>query len=103
VTELDSLMTAGLSDMMAGAGSVTASIGGTTVTGMYTPGEKSGELGIGGLVTPAPAEFVYSATAASAPAQLKTITVANATKRVMSTQEDGGLITVTLGDPDDVR
>jgi hypothetical protein len=103
VTELDSLMTAGLSDMMAGAGSVTASIGGTTVTGIYTPGEKSGELGIGGLVTPAPAEFVYPATAASAPAQLKTITVANATKRVMSTQEDGGLITVTLGDPDDVR
>jgi hypothetical protein len=96
-------MTAGLSDMMAGAGSVTASIGGTTVTGIYTPGEKSGELGIGGLVTPAPAEFVYPATAASAPAQLKTITVANASKRVMSTQEDGGLITVTLGDPDDVR
>ena len=103
MTELDSLMTAGLTDMMAGAGSVTASIGGTTVTGIYTPGEKSGELGIGGLVTPAPAEFVYPATAASAPAQLKTITVANAAKRVMSTQEDGGLITVTLGDPDDVR
>jgi hypothetical protein len=96
-------MTAGLSDMIAGAGSVTASIGGTTVTGMYTPGEKSGELGMGGLVTPAPAEFVYPATAASAPAMLKTITVANAAKRVMSTQEDGGLITVTLGDPDDVR
>ena len=96
-------MTAGLSDMMAGAGSVTASIGGTVVTGIYTPGEKSGELGLGGLVTPAPAEFVYPATAASAPAMLKTITVANASKRVMSTQEDGGLVTVTLGDPEDVR
>ena len=103
MTELETLMTSGLSDMMAGSVSVTASIGGTTVTGMYTPGEKSGELGMGGLVTPAPAEFVYPATAASAPAMLKTITVANATKRVMSTQEDGGLITVTLGDPDDVR
>ena len=103
MTELDTLMTAGLTDMIAGAGSVTASIGGTTVTGIYTAGEKSGELGMGGLVTPAPAEFVYPATAASAPAMLKTITVANAAKRVMSTQEDGGLITVTLGDPDDVR
>jgi hypothetical protein len=103
VTELDTLMTAGLSDMIAGAGSVTASIGGTTVTGMFTPGEKSGELGMGGLVTPAPAEFVYPATAASAPSLLGTITVDNTTKRVMSTQDDGGLITVTLGDPDDVR
>ena len=103
MTELDTLMTAGLTDMMAGAGSVTASIGGTTVTGMYTPGEKSGELGMGGLVTPAPAEFVYPATAASAPSLLGTITVANATKRVMSTQEDGGLITITLGNPEDVR
>ena len=103
MTELHSLMAAGLSEMIEAAGSVTASIGGTTVTGMYTPGEKGGELGMGGLVTPAPAEFVYLATVASAPTTLKTITVANITKRVMSTQEDGGLITVTLADPDDVR
>jgi hypothetical protein len=34
---------------------------------------------------------------------LGTITVANASKRVMSTQEDGGLITITLGNPEDVR
>jgi len=96
-------MTSGLSDMMAGSGSVTASIGGTVVTGIYAPGEKSGDLGMGGLVTPSPAEFVYEATAASAPALLGTITVANATKRVMSYQEDGGLISVALADPDDVR
>ena len=103
MTELETLMTAGLSDMMTGAGSVTASIGGTTVTGMFTPGEKQGELGLGGLVTPTPAEFVYPATAASAPALLGTITVAHAVRRVLSTQEDGGLITVTLGEKDDVR
>lgn len=103
MTELHSLMAAGLSEMIEAAGATTASIGGTTVTGMYTPGEKSGELGMGGLVTPSPAEFVYPATAASAPAMLKTITVAGAIKRVISTQEDGGLIAVTLGDPDDVR
>ena len=96
-------MTSGLSDMMAGSGSVTASIGGTVVTGIYAPGEKSGDLGMGGLVTPAPAEFVYLATAASAPALLKTITVAGQSKRVISYQEEGGLISVTLSDPDDVR
>ena len=103
MTELETLMTAGLSDMMSGAGSVTASIGGNTVTGIYTPGEKSGDLGIGGLVTPTPAEFVYPATAASAPVPLSAVTVANVVRRVMSTQEDGGLITVTLGEKDDVR
>lgn len=103
MTELHSLMAAGLSEMIEAAGATTAFIGGTTVTGVYTPGEKTGELGMGGLVTPSPAEFVYPATAASAPDLLGTITVANATKRVMSTQEDGGLITVTLGNPEDVR
>lgn len=103
MTELDTLMTAGLSDMMAGAGSVTASIGGTTVTGIYTPGEKSGDLGMGGLVTPTPAEFVYPASAASAPASLSTVTVGHVARRVLSTQEDGGLISVSLTDKDDVR
>lgn len=103
MTELETLMTTGLSDMITGAGSVTASMGGTTVTGMFTPGEKQGELGLGGLVTPTPAEFVYPASAASAPSLLSTVTVDHVVRRVISTQEDGGLITVTLAERDDVR
>jgi hypothetical protein len=103
VTELDSLMTQGLTEAMTGAGSVTAAIGGTTVTGMYAPGEQTSQLGVGGLVNPAPADFTYLASAASAPAALSVVTVAHVRRRVASTQADGGLITVTLEDLEDVR
>ncbi len=58
---------------------------------------------MGGLVTPAPAEFVDPASAASAPAALSTVTVAHVARRVLSTQEDGALISVSLTDKDDVR
>lgn len=103
MTELHSLMAAGLTEMIDAAGATTASINGEIVSGIYTSGERSGDLGLGGLVTPSPAEFVYPASAASAPALLKTIIVAGQPRRVLSYQEDGGLISVTLGDPDDVR
>ena len=37
----------GIGDMVAGAGSATCTIGTTAVTGIYSPGEKTAELGMG--------------------------------------------------------
>ena len=103
MSDLESLIRSGIADMIEGAGSVTAGIGTKTVTGIYAPGEKTGELGMGGLVNPAPAEFVYLATAASAPALLTTVTVSNERKRVLGVTQDAGMISLSLGDPEDVR
>ena len=103
MSDLESLVRSGISDMIEGAGSVTAGIGGKTVTGIYAPGEKTGELGMGGLVNPAPAEFVYLATAASAPSLLTVVTVSGERKRVLGVTQDAGMISITLGDPEDVR
>lgn len=103
MSDLESLIRSGIADMIEGAGSVTAGIGTKTVTGIYAPGEKTGELGMGGLVNPAPAEFVYLATAASAPALLTTVTVSGERKRVLGVTQDAGMISLSLGDPEDVR
>ena len=103
MSDFESLVRSGISDMIEGAGSVTAGIGTKTVTGIYAPGEKTGELGMGGLVNPAPAEFVYLATAASAPALLTTVTVSGERKRVLGVTQDAGMISLSLGDPEDVR
>lgn len=93
----------GIGDMVTGCGSTTCTIGTTAVTGLYAPGEKTGELGMGGLVNPAPAEFVYLATAASAPSLLTAVTVAGERKRVLGVTQDAGMISLSLGDPEDVR
>lgn len=93
----------GLGDMVAGCGSATCTIGASAVTGLYAPGEKTGELGMGGLVNPAPAEFVYLATAASAPSLLTVVTVSGERKRVLGVTQDAGMISLSLGDPEDVR
>jgi hypothetical protein len=103
VTELEQIMRDGIEDMVAGAGSATCTIGSTAVTGIYSPGEKTAELGMGGLVNPAPAEFVYIAAAASAPSLLGVVTVSGTRKRVLGVTEDAGMISLTLGDPEDVR
>lgn len=103
MSDLESLIRSGIADMIEGAGSATAGIGTKTVTGIYAPGEKTGELGMGGLVNPAPAEFVYLATAASAPSLLTTVTVSGERKRVLGVTQDAGMISLSLGDPEDVR
>ena len=103
MSDFESLVRSGISDMIEGAGSVTAGIAGKTVTGIYAPGEKTGELGMGGLVNPAPAEFVYLATAASAPSLLTVVTVSGERKRVLGVTQDAGMISLSLGDPEDVR
>ncbi|NCY22405.1 hypothetical protein EBX31_10695 [bacterium] len=59
-------MTSGLSEAIA-ASPVTASIGGTVVTGFYTPNEQSGQLGYGGMIEPQGSEFVYLTADVSAP------------------------------------
>lgn len=90
--------------MAHGAGATVATFSASvTVAGIYAPGERGGELGMGGLVNPAPAEFVYLASVASAPALLTTVTVSNERKRVLGVTQDAGMISLTLGDPDDVR
>lgn len=103
MTELESIMQAGIGDMVAGAGVSTCTIGVTVVTGVYSPGEKSAELGIGGMVNPSPAEFVYQSSAASAPSLLSVVVVSGEKKRVMGVTEDSGLTSITLADPEDVR
>lgn len=103
MSDLESLIRSGISDMIEGAGSTTCTIGSTAVTGLYSPGEKTGELGMGGLVSPAPAEFVYLATAASAPSLLTVVTVSGDRKRVLGVTQDAGMISLSLGDPEDVR
>ena len=102
MTELEQLITSGLSDAIAAA-PVTASIGGIAVAGIYSPNEQTGQLGYGGLVEPQASEFVYLASAASAPVLLTVVTVAGARKRVIGINNDGGTISLALATPEDVR
>lgn len=104
MSDLESLIRSGIADMIEGAGSTVATFSGSiAVTGIYAPGEKTGELGMGGLVSPAPAEFVYLATSASAPTLLTTVTVSGERKRVLGVTQDAGMISLSLGDPEDAR
>ena len=102
MTELEILMTSGLSEAIA-ASPVTASIGGTVVTGFYTPNEQTGQLGYGGMVDPQGSEFVYVTADVTAPAMMTIITVAGARKRVTEINTDGGMTSLTLVTPEDVR
>ena len=102
MTELESLVSSALSEVIAAA-PTTATIGGTAVTGLYNPGDRAGELGMGGLVQPQSGDFTYPASAVSAPSLLTVISVGGANRRVMSIQEDSGMVTLSLGDPEDVR
>lgn len=95
-------MTSGLSDAIA-ASPVTASIGGTVVTGFYTPNEQTAQLGYGGMVDPQGSEFVYLAADITAPAIMTTITVSGVRKRVTAINTDGGMTSLTLATPEDVR
>lgn len=104
MTDLESLVSNGVLEMIDAAGSSVATFANSvTVAGVYAPGEKTAELGMGGLVNPSPAEFVYLATSATAPALLTTITVSGERKRVLGVTQDAGMISLSLGDPEDVR
>lgn len=102
MTELEQLITSGLSDAIAAA-PVTASIGGIAVAGIYSPNEQTGQLGYGGMIDPQGSEFVYLASAASAPMLMTVITVAGVRKRVTGINNDGGTINLSLATPEDVR
>lgn len=102
MTELDTLLAAGLADAI-NASPTVATIGTTAVRGLYNPGERAGELGMGGLVQPQAGDFTYPATTVSAPSLLTVITVGGVVRRVLSVQEDSGMITLGLADPEDVR
>jgi hypothetical protein len=104
VNDLEAAVQEGITEFMTSAGRTVATFSASvTVAGIYVRQAEAGELGVGGMVNPAGAEFVYLASAASAPALLTTITVGGEVKRVMSRLEDAGMIELTLGDPEDVR
>ena len=102
MTELETLMTSGVADMI-GAIPTTATISGLSVRGVYTPSEQTAELGMGGFVNPQNAEFVCLTAAVSVPALMSIVTVAGLPKRLTSVQADQGVTTLTLADPEDVR
>lgn len=95
-------MTSGLSDAIAAA-PVTASIGGTVVTGFYSPNEQSAQLGYGGMVDPQGSEFVYVSSDVTAPGLMTVITVAGVRKRIAGINSDGGMTSLSLVTPEDVR
>ena len=102
MTELESLVDAALAEVISAAPS-TAVIGGTTVTGLYNPGERQAELGMGGLVQPQGGDFTYPASVVSAPSLLTVVTVDGSARRVTAIHADSGMVTLTLADPADVR
>ena len=102
MTELQTLMTSGVADMIA-AMPTTATISGLTVRGIYTPSEQTAELGMGGFVNPQNAEFVCLTAAVSVPALMTIVTVGGAPKRLTGVQSDQGVTTLILADPEDVR
>ena len=102
MTELQTLMTSGVADMIA-AMPTTATISGLTVRGIYTPSEQTAELGMGGFVNPQNAEFVCLSSAVSLPALMTIVTVGGAAKRLTGVQSDQGVTTLILADPEDVR
>jgi len=102
VTELEQLMTSGLSDAIAAA-PVTASIGGVIVTGFYAANEQTSQLGYGGMVDPQGSEFVYVSAGVTTPSLMSVITVAGVRKRVSGINRDSGTTSLTLNSPEDVR
>ena len=102
MTELQTLMTTGVADMIA-ALPTTATISGLAVQGVYTPSEQTAELGMGGFVNPQNAEFVCLTSAVSLPALMSIVTVGGAAKRLTGVMADQGISTLMLADPEDVR
>jgi hypothetical protein len=102
VTELETLMTSGLSEAIAAA-PVTASIGGTVVTGFYSSNDQTAQLGYGGMIEPQGSEFVYVSSDVTAPSLMSVITVAGIRKRVTGINNDTGTTSLSLATPEDVR
>ena len=102
MTEIQTLMTQGVADMIAAMPTV-ATISGLSVRGVYTPSEQTAELGIGGFVNPQNAEFVCLTAAVSLPALMTIVTVGGSPKRLTGVQSDQGVTTLILADPEDVR
>ncbi len=102
MTEIQTLMTTGVADMIA-AMPTTATISGLAVRGVYTPSEQTAELGMGGFVNPQNAEFVCLTATVSLPALMTIVTVGGSPKRLTGVQSDQGVTTLILADPEDVR
>ena len=102
MTELQTLMTTGVADMISALPTI-ATISGLAVQGVYTPNEQTAELGMGGFVNPQNAEFVCLSSAVSLPKLMTIVTVGGAAKRVTGVQADQGVTTLILADPEDVR
>ena len=102
MTEIQTLMTQGVADMIS-AMPTTATISGLSVRGVYTPNEQTAELGMGGFVNAQNAEFVCLTAAVSLPALMTIVTVGGSPKRLTGVQSDQGVMTLILADPEDVR
>ena len=102
MTEIQTLMTQGVADMIAAMPTV-ATISGLSVRGVYTPNEQTAELGMGGFVNAQNAEFVCLTAAVSLPAIMTIVTVGGSPKRLTGVQSDQGVTTLILADPEDVR
>ena len=102
MTEIQTLMTQGVADMIAAMPTV-ATISGLSVRGVYTPNEQTAELGMGGFVNAQNAEFVCLTAAVSLPALMTIVTVNGLPKRLTGVQSDQGVTTLILADPEDVR
>ena len=102
MTEIQTLMTQGVADMITAMPTV-ATISGLSVRGVYTPSEQTAELGMGGFVNAQNAEFVCLTAAVSLPALMTIVTVGGSPKRLTGVQSDQGVTTLILADPEDVR
>ena len=102
MTEIQTLMTQGVADMITAMPTV-ATISGLSVRGVYTPSEQTAELGMGGFVNPQNAEFVCLTAAVNMPALMTIVTVGGSPKRLTGVQSDQGVTTLILADPEDVR
>lgn len=102
MTELQTLMTTGLADMIS-AIPTTATISGVAVQGVYSPNEQTGQLGYGGMIDPQGSEFVYVSAGVTTPSLLSVITVAGIRKRVAGINSDSGTTSLMLSTPEDVR
>ena len=102
MTEIQTLMTQGVADMIAAMPTV-ATISGLSVRGVYTPNEQTAELGMGGFVNAQNAEFVCLTAAVSLPALMTIVTVGGSPKRLTGVQSDQGVTNLILADPEDVR
>ena len=102
MTELQTLMTTGVANMISALPTI-ATISGLAVQGVYTPNEQTAELGMGGFVNPQNAEFVCLSSAVSLPKLMTIVTVGGSPKRLTGVQSDQGITTLILADPEDVR